>query len=78
VNDKKIYTAYILDKHEMGTQLLRVAFEYPIVEYWAEPEEQAKLIAYFKANHFSHDEPIVIEESELFDYMPYNDKETEL
>lgn len=68
MSDKRIYTAYILD----GTQLLRVAFEHPIVEYWAEPDEQAKLKTYFKENHFSHDEPLVIEESELFDFMAYS------
>lgn len=71
MNDKQIYMAYVLDKGEWGQQLLRYAFEYPIVEYWGEPEEQAKLKAHFKENHYTRQEPLIIEEAQILDFMPY-------
>jgi hypothetical protein len=71
MSDKQIYIAFILDKNEFSTQLLRVAFEYKSIEFWGDPEGQAELKEYFKSNHFSHDEPLTVEPSELFDIMPY-------
>jgi hypothetical protein len=73
MNDKQIYIAYVLDMGTWGKQLLRYAFEYPIVEYWAEPEEQIKLKAYFKEKHYSHYEPLIIEKAEILDFMPFKD-----
>ncbi len=71
MNDKQIYIAYVLDANELGTQLLRFAFEHPRVEYWAESPEQAQLKAYFKEHHYTHQEPLVVEASELVDYLPF-------
>jgi hypothetical protein len=71
MSDKMIFTAFVLDKGEWGTQLLRYAFEHPIVEFFGEPEEQEKLKAYFKENHYTHQEPLIIEGSDLLDFMPY-------
>lgn len=71
MSNEEIFIAYVLDKTDFGTQLLRYAFKHPIVEFWGEPEEQAKLIAYFKENHYSHDTPIIIEKSDLLDFMEY-------
>lgn len=75
MSDKQIYTAYILDKTEFGTQILRVAFEYKIIEYWAEAEAQAELKQYFKENHFSGDEPLIVEASDLFSIMPFKERD---
>lgn len=71
MDDKEIYIAILVDKGEWGQQLLRYAFQYPITEYWGEPDEQSKMKAYFKANHYSHAEPLQIEKAEIIDYMPY-------
>lgn len=76
MSDKQIYIAYILDKTELGAQLLRVAFEYKIIDFWAEPEYQAELKKYFKENHYRHAEPLIIEVSELMDFMPYKKEES--
>ncbi len=75
MSDKQIYTAYILDKTEFGIQLLRVAFEYKIIEYWAEADAQTELKQYFKENHFNHDEPLIVEASDLFSIMPFKKRE---
>lgn len=71
MSDKMIFIAYALQTSEWGTQLLRYAFEHPIVEYYGEPEEQVKLKAYFKENHYTKAEPLIIEASEILDYMPF-------
>lgn len=73
MTDKQIYIAYVLDKGDFGQQLLRYAFEYPIIEFWGEPEEQAKLKAYFAKYHYSHEEPLIVEKSEIIDFRPYRD-----
>lgn len=75
MSDKQIYIAYIHDKTEFGEQLLRVAFEYKMIEFWAEPESQEELKAYFAANHFSKDVPLIVEQSNLFDLMPAKKQE---
>lgn len=69
MSDKQIYTAYILDQTELGTQLLRIAFEYRIIDFWAEKEAQDELKNYFRENHFTKETPVVVEASELFDFM---------
>lgn len=71
MSDKQIFIAIVLDKSDWGQQLLRYAFEYPITEYWAEPDEQTKMKTYFKDNHYSHQEPLQIEPAEFMDYMPF-------
>jgi len=71
MSDKMIFIAFVLQESEFGSQLLRYAFEHPIVEYYGEPEEQAKLKLYFKANHYTHKEPLIIEQADIIDYMPY-------
>lgn len=71
MSDKMIFIAYVLDKSELGTQLLRYAFEHTIIEYYAEPEEQEKLKAYFKANHYTRQKPLIVEGADILDYMPY-------
>ncbi len=73
MNNKTIYIAYILQSVDgFASNLLRYAFEHPSVEYYAEPEEQAQLKAYFKAHHYTHEEPLVVEPSDILDYMPYS------
>lgn len=71
MSDKEIFIAYVLDETEFGSQLLKYAFEYPITEYWGEPEEQEKLKTYFSKYHYSHDKPIYIEKSDIIDFRPY-------
>lgn len=74
MSDRSFYIAFVLNKGEWGQQLLRHVFEHPIVEYWGEPEEQANLKAYFKANHYSHKEPIQIEPAEMMSFLPYKEQ----
>lgn len=70
MSDKMIFIAYVL----YDGQLLRYEFEHPMVEYWAEPDEQDKLKTYFKNNHYTGSTPSVIEASETLDYMPYKER----
>ena len=75
MTNKDIYIAVVIYETKIfGTRLLRYAFQHPIIEYYGEPEEQEKLKQYFKANHYTHETPIVIEKSELLDFMPYEDE----
>lgn len=71
MSDKMIFIAFVLQTGEWGNRPLRYAFEHPIVEFFGEPEEQAKLKAYFKKNHYTHEEPFAIEQADILDYMPY-------
>lgn len=71
MSDKIIYIAFVLQTGEWGSQLLRYAFEHPIIEYYAEPEEQAKLKKYFKENHYTKAEPLIVEQADILDYMPF-------
>lgn len=71
MDNKVIYIAYILQKSKAGGSMLRVAFEHPIVEYWGEAEGQKILKDYFKEHYFGHDEPVVIEQSDIFHFMPF-------
>lgn len=74
MSDKSIYVAIVVDKSPLGQQLLRYEFEHPSIEYWAEPEEQEKLKRYFKENHYTHAEPLQVEESQTLDFMAYRGK----
>lgn len=67
MSDKMIFIAFVMH----GSQLIRYAFDHPIIEYWGEPAEQKKLKRYFKKNHYTHDEPLAVEPAEILDYMPY-------
>lgn len=71
MSDKMIFIAFVMQTGEWGSQLLRYAFEHPIIEFYGEPEEQAKLKAYFKENHYTHKEPLIIEGAEILDYIPF-------
>lgn len=63
MNNVEIYTAFVLDEGSWGSQLLRYDFEYPTIEYWAEPESQELLKAYFKKRTGIEQAPIVVEPS---------------
>lgn len=76
MTDKMMFTAYILQKSDFGEQLLRYAFEHPIIEYWGEPEEQEKLKQYFKKHHYTHAGPLIIEQSDILDFMPYTKEQS--
>lgn len=71
MSDKMIFIAFVMQQSDWGTQLLRYAFEHPIVEYYGEPEEQAKLKAYFKKHHYTHYEPLIVEQADFIDFTPY-------
>ena len=73
MSDKQIYIAYVLDKNEFGAQLLRYAFEYKIIEFWGETEAQTELKEYFKTHHYSREEPLIVEVSDILDFMSFKD-----
>jgi len=70
MSDKVLYSAYFIDG--VG-QLMEIIFEYKILEYWGEPESQKELKDYFKANHFTKEEPISVKRSEVFDVMKFKE-----
>ena len=74
MSDKEIFVAFVLDAYGVGSQLLRYEFEHPIVEYWAEPEEQEKLKDYFQQRTAIKDRPIVVEKSETLVYYPHKEQ----
>lgn len=72
MSDKQLYIAYVIDKFDGGQQLLKFLFEYPIVEFWGESEEQEKMKDYFEQNHYSKERPFQIEIADFIDCLPFN------
>lgn len=71
MSNKEIYIAYVLLQDSWSKQLLRYEFEHPIVEFWAEPDEQSKLEEYFRNRTGIRDGEIVIKKSDVLSFYAY-------
>ena len=73
MSDKQIYEAYELSHGILN----KYVFEYPIIEYWAEPESQKELKDYLYKHSVDNIEAIYVKPSKIVEFIPYKESKDE-